>query len=110
MVFGLFGKSRFLDADTEDWCLETWAWLMRNLGGMQRLSQMVLITPSREFFPPTETEGHDRAVYIFGLVKHLMGLGNWPCEFEAFDRLRGNPLLNPIAVIQTSGAPNGTFR
>jgi hypothetical protein len=34
---GLFGKSTFLEQELEAWSLETWAWLMRSLGGMARL-------------------------------------------------------------------------
>jgi hypothetical protein len=46
---GLFGKSRFLDADVEDWTLEAWAWLMTNLGGMERLRHARLGTATKDF-------------------------------------------------------------
>src|SRR5215467_13693980 len=80
VMLGLFGKSHFLDADIEDWCLETWAWLLTNLGGMQRLREMPLVLATGEFFPPTETTGHARALYIFQRVKLWMGMKDWACE------------------------------
>ena len=83
---GLFGKTRFLDPDVEDWCLEVWAWLMTNLGGMERLRQASLVTPTHTFFPPTAAEGHAQALYVFDRVKAFMGLGEAPCELEAFQR------------------------
>jgi hypothetical protein len=109
-MFGLFGKSRFLDADVEDWCLETWAWLMVNLGGMERLKRTPLVIPTREFFPPTEAEGHERALYIFGLIKSLMGVADWPCELEAYDRPEADQRVGLVAQVRVGGAPSGTFR
>ena len=60
-MFKLFGGGRFLEADIEDWVLETWAWLLTEFGGMERLRRSPLVLPTREFFPLTETEGHARA-------------------------------------------------
>ena len=61
-MFGkLFGGGRFLDEDLEDWQLETWAWLMRHLGGMAHLAGTPLVLPTKDFFPPSGAEGHDKA-------------------------------------------------
>jgi hypothetical protein len=109
-VFGLFGKSRFLDADIEDWCLETWAWLMAHLGGMQRLQTTTLALPTRAFFPPTETEGHERALYILGLVKAQMGMAEWDCELEPYDRPTGRQRVGHYAAVQHGKSAHGTFR
>lgn len=109
-MFGLFGKSRYLDEDVEDWCLESWAWLMRNLGGVERLKRTAFVVPTREFFPPTETEGHERAVYIFELVKRHMGMSTWPCELEPHDRPAGSQVVAQIAAVQVGPSPSGTFR
>lgn len=107
---GLFGKSRFLDPDVEDWCLETWGWLLTNLGGMQRFRQVPLVTATREFFPPTETEGHERALYVFEQVKLLMAMQNRPCRLEAFDLPPSGQRVGLYAKIQRGGTANGTFQ
>jgi hypothetical protein len=109
-VFGLFGKSRFLDADVEDWCLETWAWLMTNLGGMQRLRRTPLVLANREFFPPTDTERHERALYVFEQIKTLMEIADWPCELEAHDRPAQGQRVGYYAKLQRGKSANGTFR
>lgn len=109
-VFGLFGKSRFLDTDVEDWCLETWAWLMQHLGGMQRLRHTPLALPTRSFFPPTETEGHERALYILGLVKGGMGMGDWDCDLEPYERPAGRHRVGQYAAVQHGKSADGTFR
>jgi hypothetical protein len=109
-MFGLFGKARFLDADVEDWVLETWAWLMTHLGGMQRLSAAPLVVPTRDFFPPTDAEGHARAQYIFGLIQTLMGLTDWPCDLEVYERPSGRQRVGHYAVVQHGKSAHGTFR
>src|ERR1700744_6101828 len=108
-MFRLFGKARFLEADVEDWVLETWAWLLREFGGLERLRRSPMVLPTREFFPPTDTKGHARALYLFELVKHWSGLRDWPCELEAVDRPTGVGLSDPLVIQRGKGAA-GPFR
>jgi hypothetical protein len=109
-MFGLFGKSRFLEADVEDWSLETWAWLMTSFGGMERLRAAPIVIPNRTFFPPTETEGPERAAYLFDRVKVLMGMMDWPCELETYDRPTGAQRVGYYAMIQHGRSAHGAFR
>lgn len=110
MLARLFGKARFLDADLEDWSLDTWAWLMRHLGGMERLSQLPLATPSSEFFPPTDTAGEVRGAYIFETLKTLMGMEDWPCRLEMYERPEANARVGEFWTLESGSLPNGTFR
>ena len=105
---GLFGKSRFLEADVEDWVLEAWAWLLTHLGG--RLRYAPLVTATKDYFPPTETVGHERALYVFDRVKTLMGMPDWACELEPFDRLDTEQRVGYYAKLQRGGSAHGTFR
>jgi len=108
---GLFGKSRFLDADIEGWCLETWAWLLTNLGGLKRLREMQLVLANRDFFPPTETEGHERALYVFERVKLWMGMKDWACELQAMERGDELQRVGTYAALQhRRRSPEGSFR
>jgi len=109
-VLKLFGKARFLAADVEDWCLETWAWLMTNLGGMERLGRTPLVVPTREFFPPTNADGEARAEYIFDIVKSLMGMADWPCALEIHDRPDARQRVGLVAAVNVGDSANGTFR
>ncbi|WP_340647173.1 hypothetical protein [Phenylobacterium sp.] len=110
MLKGLFGKSRFLEADLEDWIFETWAWLMRNLGGMEHLAQTPLIIPTPEFFPRTETEGHERAGFMLDCLKQTWGLMDWPTQLEAFDRQPANAQVGEFWNLAGGEAPNGLFQ
>jgi hypothetical protein len=102
---------RFLDADIEDWCLETWAWLLSHLGGMERFRGLPLVTPSRGFFPSTVAEGHERAMHVFTCVKVLMGMQDWWCALEPYARPEAHAKVGEFWVLQSDNrAPNGTFR
>jgi hypothetical protein len=107
-MLGLFGKGRFLEPEIEDWVLEAWAWLMVRLGGMERLGLTPLVLASRDFFPPTETEGAARGAYLFERVKALMGLEAWPCELEAVERPRVGQVAQ-FTILEPGRAANGTF-
>jgi hypothetical protein len=110
-MLGLFGKSRFLDADIEDWCLETWAWLLINLGGLKRQREMQLVLATRDFFPPTDAVGHERALYVFERVKLWMGMQDWACELHADDRGEQLQRVGTFNALQhRRRAPDGTFR
>ncbi len=107
---GLFGKSTFLETELEAWSLETWAWLMRALGGMSRLKRTPLVLANKDFFPPTDTEGAERGRYLFDLVGRWMGIGDWACTLESYERAPANAHLGGLAMVNGPSGPNGTFR
>jgi hypothetical protein len=108
-MLGLFGKSRFLDEDLEDWFLETWAWLMARSGGMERMRNTPLVTPTRDFFPPTDAIGHDKALHVFECVKRLMGLQAWGCDLAAKTRATSRQ-VNEYLFVNGGGGAAGTFQ
>jgi hypothetical protein len=78
-----FQSRSYLPPEEEEWQIETWRWLLDRFGGLAVLSQASLVVPSREFFPPTEATGHDRARYVFEAVKNHAGMADWKCELIA---------------------------
>jgi hypothetical protein len=95
----MFGaRNHFLDRDVEDWHRACWAWLLRNLGGIEDLKSQRLILPNAEFFPPIRETGHARAEAAFANVKALMGLEQWPCELVA--REDTNAQIGEFLVLQ----------
>jgi len=109
-MFGLFGKSRFLDEDLEDWFLETWAWLMSKSGGMERIHDTPLVTPTRDFFPPTEAVGQEKARHVFECIKALMGLQAFDCELVPYERRAANQRVAQYNFIRNPADPSGTFQ
>jgi len=109
-VFKLFGDGRFLDAEIEDWVLETWGWLMTNLGGMERLRVTELVLPTKDFYPPTEATGHARALYIFERTRAWMAMTDWPVELQVVERPPRAQRVGTYAALQRGASANGTFR
>lgn len=111
MLRGLFGASTFLDADVEAWHLETWSILLARFGSVMSLADTPVALPTREFFPPSDAQGHARAEHVLACVKAVMGLDhNWPCRLEAQpDRDTGRQ-VSQFVVVQGGDDPNGTFR
>ena len=108
MFAKLLGKGRFLDAELEDYCLGTWAWLLAGLGGVERLSETPWVTPSRDFFPPTNAGGHERAAHLFACVKDLMGMAEWPCRLTSYERA-GQQQVGEFLFVNNPEQPNGLF-
>lgn len=73
-----FGPKPFLEPEIEDWHLETWAWLLRNLGGLEELREALLVLPRAEFFPASDKTGEERAHHLFQTVRELAGMEQWP--------------------------------
>jgi hypothetical protein len=69
-----------LASDDEEWQLETWRWLLEQLGGVDDLRAQPLILPNGDFFPPIDAHGHERAQHVFETIKQLMGLQSWHCK------------------------------
>lgn len=98
-----------LEADDEEWQLETWAWLLRSLGGLEDLRDSPLVVPTRECFPPTDAQGHERAQAVFDAVKSLARMQDWNCNLIAQPD-RGDGRLGPVTALKrTKSSALGTF-
>jgi hypothetical protein len=111
MKFGSwFRRSHFLDAEDEDWHLATWKWLLANHGGIERFRRTPLVTATREFFPPSEAVGHDRAEHVFNCIKKIAGMSQWDCKLEPQPERPVSVVADVVALIPLEGQlPLGTF-
>ncbi|HYC98834.1 hypothetical protein [Brevundimonas sp.] len=112
MLSGLFGVRRFLDPDVEDWHLDTWRILIERFGTEVALRDTPVALPTREFFPPTEARGHDKARHIFDCVRAIMQMpeADWPCRLEPQPRRMTGERVAEFVTIAGDQDPNGTFR
>jgi hypothetical protein len=102
-------KRPFLDAEVEEWQVETWRWLLHRLGPLRSPEEAPIVTPTRRSFPPSDTSGHARAEYIFALVKQHAGMSNWECRLVAQSR-RPDAQVGDVAAFQFTGEhAAGTF-
>jgi hypothetical protein len=99
-LWDLFRRKNYLDVADEDWLLQTWSWMLKHYGGVDRLKKSPLVVPTDSFFPPVEFDGEKWAEYIFGLVKKYAGLAELQCKLstelpqrnEVIGELRGQKL------------------
>lgn len=110
MLSTLFGPRSFLDPDIEAWHLQTWRILLDRFASAVPLAETAVALPTRDFFPPTEAMGHDRAEHVFACVKSIMGMSdNWPCLLEPQARRMTGERLSEFVAIEGDNDPNGTF-
>ena len=109
MAWWPFGTGSFLDPDDEQWQIEMWRWFFDQLGGLADLKRSPLVLPTRQFFPPTEQTGHERAEHVFACVKRLARMPDWPCRLLAQPR-RAELLVNQSTTLKpVTHGPAGTF-
>lgn len=102
-------RKTFLDREVEDWHGACWAWLLRNLGGMDDLRQQPNVLPTADFFPAFKGSDRERVEQVFARVQSLMGLADWPCTLVEQDRT--NAQLSDFMVLQPTGiSAAGTFQ
>jgi len=106
----LSGQKRpFLEAEAEQWQLETWLWLLRHLGSLPSQQAAPIVTPTRAFFPQSNADGHARAEHIFTAIKRIAGMTDWECRLIAQDR-RPEVRVGDVAVLNFEGSHAlGTF-
>ena len=107
----IFATRSPLTPEDEEWQLETWRWLIEQLGGLDDLRAQPFVSPTRAFFPPTDATGHQRVEFVFATIKRLMGLQKWHCELVA-QAHAPDPKVSEVAYLKFdkgTRSPGGTF-
>ena len=98
-----------IDLDDQLWQVETWAWLLKNLGGADAMRTYCVVVPSHLHFPPSECSGQEHAEFVFKQVA-----GQFRVATDEFiltpQEVDINPSLGPLAVVQDVPTnPLGTY-
>jgi hypothetical protein len=104
MFSKLLKPKALLDEGTTLWLFDTFTWALRNLEGRVFYDETILVTPSNEHFPGTETSAHGMANLIFSQVKEHAGLKHWPTQLT--NMAEGRPVESP--KIEIKGALRGS--
>ena len=75
-----FKRKSIVDADTAQWHIDNFAWLVATFGGNAAFAESVLVLPKPGFFPTDGQEGHVRALHILERVKYYCGMKDWPVD------------------------------
>lgn len=99
-----------IDEADEDWQLETWRWLLDNLGGLDKLNSYPLVYPSHSSIPRSGLQGHEHVSFVFDHVAKFMRIDSSSFRLEPQDAPI-NPTLGPLAVVQNvPNDPAGTYK
>ena len=99
-----------IDRDDEEWQLETWAWLLAHLGGLEALSRYAVKIPSRSDFPPSGTSGMEHVEFVFNQVARCFSVDPRGFDLE-IQEADVDPHLAPLAIVQNAPQnPLGTYR
>lgn len=104
MFSKLLKPKALLDEETTLWLFDTFTWSLRNLDARVFYDETILVTPSNEHFPGTESSAHGMANLIFNQVKEHAGLKHWPTKLTSL--AEGIPVESP--GIKIKGALRGS--
>ncbi|HEX5183275.1 MAG TPA: hypothetical protein VFW19_09010 [Allosphingosinicella sp.] len=107
-MLSLFGPRLPIDRDELDWQLATFKWMELEFGPV---APRRLVLPTPHFFPASSRKGHGRIEDLFGHVRGLAGMADWPCTLKAGRSDR--PTKAGLALLlrhEGPSAPSGTFR
>lgn len=104
-----FKAKSFLEPEDEAWHLDTWGWLLTHWGGLADLKLSPLVTPTRDFFPPSEEKGHRRVEVAFERVKALAKMESWACRLEPQPERAPLQVSRNVILKPQRSAPLGTF-
>lgn len=108
-MLGLFKAKPPVGEDEFEWLLASFAWPMREFGGIERLRATPLVLPTTAFFPRSTVAGHARALELFGQVKAIAGMADRQCDLFAGAASREMRVATGLALKHHSHQPAGTF-
>lgn len=74
------GKKRFLEKHLEEWQLDTWRYLLTNVGDAKWVAEQAPLTPSHAMFARPPSDDHSSAIILFEQLKEYMGIKDCPAE------------------------------
>ena len=93
MFSKFFKPSQLLDEASISWMFDTFSWALRNFDAGVFFNETILVTPSNEHFPGTESSVEGMANLIFGKVKTYAGMQHWPYRLVDGNTLEEIPLV-----------------
>jgi hypothetical protein len=104
-----FRKKKEIDRDFYQFALDLAAWTIANFDGIEQLRCTPLVTPESEFFPSSQSTGHERASEIFNLVKRHADMADWDCDLRPVAQTAPHYLGDSVLQKFEANAPAGTF-
>jgi hypothetical protein len=100
------GKKRFLDRHIEEWQLETWRYLLENIGDAKWVAARAPLRSSHPMFAAPPSDDHSSAILLFEQIKEYMGIED--CPAELVKRTEEGGQVDTYLFLQQKG-PLGSF-
>lgn len=108
-MLGLFRPKLPIDRTEFDWLIAVFAWLVQRIDRDGAWRDARLILPTRDFFPASDADGHDRAVELFEQVRAHAGMSAWPCHLIEGEEEREMHVSAGHLLKHDYHPPAGTF-
>lgn len=105
-MLSLFRPKLPIDAEELEWQLATLKWLNLEFGAAAKPP----VLPTRENFPVSRRQGHERMEELFAAVKRAAGLQDWPCELQPGRGDRPAHIGVGLLLKHLDTPPCGTFQ
>lgn len=99
------GTKRFLDRHIEEWQLETWRYLLENVGDAKFVASQAPLTRAHRMFAKP-CEDHTSAILLFEDLKEYMGVTD--CPAELVQRTERGGQVDTYVFLEQKG-PLGSF-
>ncbi len=108
---GLFGPKRPLGKDELEWQLGGFQYLLDEFGGTDAHRETQLVNPQGEYFADSTLTGPARGEELFGEVKAIAGMEQWPTRLVAQQSPKGSYQVNAQTFVQPIGTgAAGTYQ
>src|SRR5262245_64949203 len=89
-----FTRKPIVDAETAQWHVDNFAWLVATFGGNGTFADSVLVLPKPGLFPADGKEGHARALHILERVKDYCGMDDSTVELVEDNKLQSDGVVD----------------
>jgi hypothetical protein len=108
---GLFGPKRPLGKDELEWLLAGFQYLLDEFGGAEAHQDTQLVNPLGDYFADSTLSGPARGEELFGEVKAIAGMQQWPTRLVARQPPKGSYQVNAQTFVQPVGTgAAGTYQ
>jgi hypothetical protein len=99
-------KKKFLEPHLEDWQLETWRYLLHNVGDAKWVAEQAPLRTDHPMFASPPSDDHSSAILLFEQLKEYMGIQD--CPAELVKRTEQGGQVDTYLFLQQKG-PLGSF-
>ncbi|MCP3922465.1 MAG: hypothetical protein GY714_07765 [Desulfobacterales bacterium] len=108
-MWNIFKRRKLISDKDFTFQIESYRWLLRNLGVESFYKDTELVLPTKDFFPELFSASEDAVELTFKYVKKYAGMEGWPCELKAQEPDPDRKVAPTVLIQGGDENPLGTF-